>query len=74
MMSNEAFRALSRALHEAEPPAELAQLSEDQLRELATAIEEVHQHQEESLQQAMEEALSHIPGMLRKSVRRMLFS
>ncbi len=73
-MSKEAFQSLSRALHQAEPPAELAELSEDQLNHLAGAIEEVHQHQEQALQQAMEEALSHVPGMLRKSVRRMLFS
>lgn len=73
-MSNEAFQALSRALHHAEPPAELAELSADQLRELATAVEDVHQHQEEALRQAMEEALSHVPGVLRKSVRRMLFT
>ncbi len=73
-MSQEAFQNLSRALHQAEPPAELAQLHDEQLNELAAIVEQVHQHQEQALQQAMEDALSHIPGMLRKSVRRMLFS
>lgn len=73
-MSNEAFELLRGALHNAEPPAELVHLEEHRLRELATDIERVHQHQEQALQQAMEEALSHIPGVLRKTVRRMLFS
>ncbi len=73
-MSNDAFQALAHALHQAEPPAEVAELQDDQLHELATAIETVHQAQEEALNQAMEDALSHVPGMLRKPVRRMLFS
>lgn len=72
-MSNEAFRNLSRAL-DSEPPAELAQLEENELQQLADAVESMHQHQEQALEYAMEQALSHIPAMLRKTVRRILFS
>lgn len=73
-MSEEALEPLRRALHGAEPPEEMARLTESELEELAAAIETMHRHQEEALQQAMEDALSHVPGMLRKSVRKMLFS
>lgn len=72
-MSNQAFQTLTRALHGAEPPEEMARLTEGQLEELAAAIETMHEHQEQALQQAMEDALSHVPAMLRKPVRRMLF-
>ncbi|GEM_PF-1815282 len=72
-MSETALENLSRALG-AEPPAELAQLDEDELQQLAEAVESMHQHQEQALEYAMEQALSHIPAMLRKTVRRILFS
>lgn len=73
-MSESAFRNLSRVLHDNEPPAELARLEERELQQLADAVASMHKHQKEALEYAMEQALGHVPAMLRKTVRRVLFS
>jgi hypothetical protein len=74
-MSESAFQNLSRVLQDGAPPAELEQqLDERELQQVADAVEAMHKHQEQALEHAMEQALSHVPAMLRKTVRRVLFS
>lgn len=74
-MSESAFQNLSRVLQDGAPPAELEQqLDERELQQVADAVEAMHKHQEQALEYAMEQALGHVPAMLRKTVRRVLFS
>lgn len=71
---SETLQALSEALQRAELPAEMAELSGEELQTLLRSVEALKKHQETELDRAVEDALSHIPGLLRRSVRKMLFS
>lgn len=71
---SETLQALSEALQRAELPPEMAELSGEELQTLQRSVEALKTHQETELDRAVEDALSHIPGLLRRSVREMLFS
>ena len=51
---------------------ELSALGEDQQKALLALIEAAQRQQGEELQKASEEALSHVPALLRGAVRRLL--
>lgn len=68
------IESLSRLLGGETPPQELASLEDQELESLVTSVQQLQRHQESELERALEDALSHIPALLRKSVRKMLFS
>jgi hypothetical protein len=65
---------LTAALAGGRPPKELAALEDSQLQQLAASVGRLKRHQERELERAVEDALRHIPALLRKPVRKMLFS
>lgn len=65
------MKALTEELG-ARPPAGMAQLDGDQLRDLARAIHDARRHQAAELRAAREQSLSHIPKLLRGPVRRVV--
>jgi hypothetical protein len=69
-MSQDGLRALQEEL-KASPPAALAELTPAQLRSLARAVREARHRQAGELAAASEQALQHIPRMLRAPIRRM---
>lgn len=71
---SEKLDQLSEVLGSATLPGELESLSDRELDGLLTAVTRLKRHQESELERAVEDALSHIPGLLRRSVRKMLFS
>ncbi len=68
-MSNAGWDALAAELR-ATPPRGMAQLSPPQLEHLAGAVADARRRQRAELATASEQALSHIPGLLRGPVRR----
>jgi hypothetical protein len=54
------------------PPDGLMQLSDDQLRDLAQAIADARRRQAAEIEAAGEQALKHIPRLLRVPIRRVL--
>lgn len=67
---------LEAALRDAiggEPPAEVAELDAAKQRVLAELIADSRQRQQQQLQKALENALAHLPRLLRAPVRRVLF-
>jgi hypothetical protein len=69
-MSQDGLKALQAELR-GPPPAALSELSPDQLRSLAKAIRDARHRQAAELSAAGDDALKHIPKMLRVPVRRM---
>jgi hypothetical protein len=56
-----------------EPPAGLAQLDDHSLRHLAELITRARANQHRRLDDAIDGGLSHIPRLLRRPIRDMLF-
>jgi hypothetical protein len=56
----------------AKPPAGLRKLSDEELRDLAGAIDEVRRNQAAALQKAGDEAFRHIPWVLRGPIRKIM--
>ena len=54
------------------PPASLSALSADQLRDLRDAVRDARHRQAAELAAAGEQALSHIPKLLRIPIRKVL--
>lgn len=73
-MNNAPLRSLEEALGNADIHPDMEGLTAEETDALASSIKALKRHQEESLERAIEEALSHIPGVLRRSVRKKLFS
>lgn len=71
-MSDTARDRLARELAGEPLPPELDRLDESELETLAEAVAGRKQHQEQEFRRAVDEALSHIPRLLRGSVRRIL--
>jgi hypothetical protein len=70
-MSNVGLKALERQLGAA-APAGLARLSSAQLEDLAGAVAEARHRQAAELQAAGDQALRHIPRLLRIAIRKVL--
>lgn len=71
---SDALERLSAALQGAGLPEPLGDLSDDEILRLVQSVERLKAHQESELERAVDDALSHIPALLRRSVRKMLFS
>ena len=71
-MSEDAVGRLRAELGGRELPGSAEALSEEQLACLADMVADLRTRQEREYHRAVEEALSHIPRMLRGSVRRIL--
>lgn len=69
MSKDAATRAVTKQLGD-QPPKGLGALSEEELRDLASAIAEARHRQAAALEQAGERALSRIPRLLRGPVRK----
>lgn len=69
MSKDAAIHALSQQLGQPPPPA-LRELTEQQLRALARAVEDARHRQAASLQEAGDRALGRIPRLLRGPVRK----
>ncbi len=69
-MSQDGWKALQAEL-KASPPAALKELKPAQQRALAKAIRDVRHRQAAELAAAGDDALQHIPRMLRVPIRRM---
>lgn len=69
--SESGFQALRQQLG-GKAPAGLRALEDDQLAELAGAIREARHREAAALAEAGEQALSHIPRLLRGPVRRIV--
>jgi hypothetical protein len=70
-MADNGLKALEAELG-AEPPAGLAQLTESQLTELATAVRDARHRQAAQLAEASDQSLKHIPRLLRLPIRKVL--
>lgn len=70
-MTPDAKRAL-RAELGAAPPKGLDALSEEQLADLTAAIHDARARDKAALARAMQDALGHIPRLLRGPVRKMI--
>ena len=71
-MASDAVAQL-RAELDAEPPASLvALLSDDDVATLATLVRDAKHSQSEALQRASDQALSHLPRLVRIAVQRVL--
>jgi hypothetical protein len=70
-MAEDRLRALEEELRSAPPPG-LARLTDEQLEHLAAAVRDARHRQAAELQTAGDEALRHIPRMLRAPVRRIV--
>jgi hypothetical protein len=66
-----AIQALRKQLGDA-PPLGLSTLSDEQLRDLAAAIEDARHRQAAALEEAGERALARIPRLLRRPVRKVV--
>jgi hypothetical protein len=62
-----------RAALGADPPAGLEVLGDAELVSLAAAIREASDHQARALREAGDQALRHVPRLLRGPVRKALF-
>jgi hypothetical protein len=71
MSREEALRALKGQL-QAEPPAGLSSLSEDELEALTAAIREARHRQAAELQAAGDRAFGRIPWVLRGPIRKVM--
>ncbi len=71
-MQHSAREALARELTGQSLPPELDRLDEAELETLAGAVADLKARQEREFRRAVDEALSHIPRLLRGSVRRIL--
>ena len=67
-----AYKALEKALS-AEPPSRMEALDEDKLNQLAELITHARERQQQQMRQALEDALSYVPGLARGAVRKVLF-
>ncbi len=56
------------------PPADLNSLSETELTLLADAVARLKARQQQDLGKALEDALGHVPALLRGAVRKILFA
>jgi hypothetical protein len=56
----------------ATPPKGLEALSDDEAHDLAAALRDARTRQSTALQQAMRDALNHVPRLLRGPVRRLV--
>ena len=72
METQPAYAALEQALS-AEPPSGLEGLDEDKLMQLAELITHARDRQQQHMRQALEDALSYVPGLARGAVRKVLF-
>ncbi len=70
-MSRDGLNALAAELRDT-PPSSLSALTEDQLRDLTGAVRDARHRQAGELAAAGDQALSHIPKLLRIPVRRVL--
>ncbi|WP_420426354.1 hypothetical protein [Algiphilus sp.] len=55
------------------PPKSVMRLPADEQQRLATLLADSRRHQQQRLQQALKDALGHLPRLLRGPVRRALF-
>lgn len=69
---SEPLADLETVLHAA-PPAELAALPPDAIADLAAAIRTARREQGAALEAAGEQALTHVPRLLRGPVKKVLF-
>jgi hypothetical protein len=65
------LRALEARL-KAKPPASLKKLSDEELRDLVDAIDDVRHRQAAALQKAGDDAFRHIPWLLRGPIRKIM--
>jgi hypothetical protein len=70
-MPRDGLKALGQELR-ATPPAGLAALDDAQLRDLTEAVRDARHRQAAELKTAGDQALSHIPKLLRIPVRKVL--
>jgi hypothetical protein len=70
-MAEDGIDAL-RAQLRADPPESIGRLSPEQLADFTAAIAEAKRRQAEALEQAGEQALGHLPRVLRLAVRTVL--
>lgn len=70
-MSQDGFKVLAAELRDT-PPSSLSQLGDEQLRDLTDAVREARHRQAAELATAGDQALSHIPKLLRIPIRRVL--
>jgi mono/diheme cytochrome c family protein len=70
-MTPDAKRAL-RAELGAAPPKGLDALSDDQIADLAAALHDARARDKAALAKAMQDALQHVPRLLRGPVRKMI--
>ena len=56
------------------PPQDIAVLKADEVGVLVEALQRARRHQKDQLKQAMEQALGHLPLLLRAPVRKILTS
>lgn len=66
-----ALRELMGTAAEQLPP--LGALDQADAERLAALLATAHEQQKEMIQEASEEALGHVPALLRKAVRKLLF-
>lgn len=71
--ADDAGRGALRQLLGAELPDGLEALDDAQLQALSTLMHNARRQQQARLQQALEAALRHVPGLARGAVRRILF-
>ena len=64
--------ALLKQALQAEPPPDLASLGDEQLADLAEAIETARTRQREELHAAIDDAYGHLPRLLRGPLRKVL--
>ncbi|MHA7833989.1 MAG: hypothetical protein ACX94A_05860 [Algiphilus sp.] len=64
--------ALRAAINDV-PPTSIARLPAKDQQRLATLLADSRRHQQQRLQQALKDALGHLPRLLRGPVRRALF-
>jgi hypothetical protein len=70
-MSTEPMRALEGQLR-ANPPSGLEALAPEELRDLADAIRTARRRQAQALNHAADQALGHIPRLLRGPIRKIM--
>jgi hypothetical protein len=70
-MADDAIKALEKQLR-ATPPKGLACLTDEQLNDLADAVRDARHRQAAELEAAGEQALGHVPKLLRGPIRRVL--
>jgi hypothetical protein len=70
-MERDGLAVLARQLR-AEPPAAVSGLAEEHLTHLAGAVQAARRRQAEQLQGASDQALEHIPRLLRGPIKKMV--